>query len=138
MQRIAFGAVLGAMLVGGSAALAQTPTWTPPPESARDEARRQMPVVLLDHPRVGVPEVLRHYQQRRAVHDGKTGPGMAQDMETDRRFDLAVRACLCHWPCLFRLLPRAAVAVTKYQFMPTADCPNSTWRYYRRPHRCVI
>src|SRR5215475_5027102 len=35
MQRIAFGAVLGAMLVGGSAALAQTPTWTPPPESAR-------------------------------------------------------------------------------------------------------
>ena len=35
MQRIAFGAVLGAILVGGSAALAQTPTWTPPPESAR-------------------------------------------------------------------------------------------------------
>jgi hypothetical protein len=35
MQRIAFGAVLGAMLVGGSAALAQAPTWTPPPESAR-------------------------------------------------------------------------------------------------------
>src|SRR5262245_19295744 len=35
MQRIAFDAVLGVMLVGGSAALAQTPTWTPPPESAR-------------------------------------------------------------------------------------------------------
>src|SRR5262249_47052498 len=35
MQRIAFGAVLGAMLMGGSAALAQTPSWTPPPESAR-------------------------------------------------------------------------------------------------------
>src|SRR5262247_4507008 len=35
MQRIAFGAVLGAMLVGGSAALAQTPTWTPPADSAR-------------------------------------------------------------------------------------------------------
>jgi kynurenine formamidase len=35
MQRIAFGAVLGAMLMGGSAALAQAPSWTPPPESAR-------------------------------------------------------------------------------------------------------
>jgi kynurenine formamidase len=35
MQRIAFGAVLGAMLVGGGAALAQVPSWTPPPESAR-------------------------------------------------------------------------------------------------------
>jgi kynurenine formamidase len=35
MQRIAFGAVLGAMLVSGSAALAQAPSWTPPPESAR-------------------------------------------------------------------------------------------------------
>jgi hypothetical protein len=35
MQRIAFGAVLGAMLMGGGAALAQAPSWTPPPESAR-------------------------------------------------------------------------------------------------------
>ena len=35
MQRIAFGAVLGAMLVGGTAALSQAPSWTPPPESAR-------------------------------------------------------------------------------------------------------
>ena len=35
MQRIAFGAVLGAMLVGSSAAVGQAPTWSPPPESAR-------------------------------------------------------------------------------------------------------
>jgi len=35
MQRIAFGAVLGAMLMAGTAALAQAPSWTPPPESAR-------------------------------------------------------------------------------------------------------
>src|SRR5882757_582946 len=35
MQRIAFGAVLGAMLVGGTAALSQAPSWTPPPENAR-------------------------------------------------------------------------------------------------------
>jgi kynurenine formamidase len=35
MQRIAFGAVLGAMLVGNGAAMAQAPTWTPPTESAR-------------------------------------------------------------------------------------------------------
>ena len=35
MQRIAFGAVLGATLMAGTAALAQAPSWTPPPESAR-------------------------------------------------------------------------------------------------------
>ena len=35
MQRIAFGAVLGATLMAGTAALAQGPSWTPPPESAR-------------------------------------------------------------------------------------------------------
>jgi hypothetical protein len=35
MQRIAFGAVLGAMLVAGTAALSQAPSWTPPPENAR-------------------------------------------------------------------------------------------------------
>src|SRR3954453_13553555 len=35
MQRIAFGAVLGATLMAGTAALAQAPSWTPPPESER-------------------------------------------------------------------------------------------------------
>src|SRR5262245_58236931 len=44
------------------------------PDRVGDEARGQVAVVLLDHPRIDVPEVLRHHQQRRAVHDGKTGP----------------------------------------------------------------
>src|SRR5215471_1457833 len=35
MRTIAFGAVMGAVLISTSAALAQTPSWTPPPESAR-------------------------------------------------------------------------------------------------------
>ena len=35
MQRIAFGAVLGATLMAASAALAQAPSWTPPPENTR-------------------------------------------------------------------------------------------------------
>ena len=35
MQRIAFGAVLGATLMAASAALAQAPSWTPPAESTR-------------------------------------------------------------------------------------------------------
>jgi hypothetical protein len=34
------------------------------PNRIGDEARRQMPVVLLDHPRIGVPQILRHHQQR--------------------------------------------------------------------------
>ena len=35
MQRIAFGAVLGAMLAANGAVLAQTPSWTPPPDTQR-------------------------------------------------------------------------------------------------------
>ena len=35
MQRIAFGAATAAILVAGSVVLAQTPSWTPPPESQR-------------------------------------------------------------------------------------------------------
>jgi kynurenine formamidase len=35
MQRIAFGTVMAAMLVAGGSALAQAPSWSPPPESAR-------------------------------------------------------------------------------------------------------
>src|SRR5205823_12503856 len=40
MQRIAFGAVLAATLVGSTAALGQAPSWTPPPESARCPSKR--------------------------------------------------------------------------------------------------
>ena len=39
MQRIAFGAVLGAMLVSGGAALAQSPSWSPPPDNQRCPSR---------------------------------------------------------------------------------------------------
>src|SRR5688572_6157385 len=35
MQRIAFGAVLGAMLLGATTALAQAPSWAPPAENTR-------------------------------------------------------------------------------------------------------
>ena len=35
MQRMAYGAVVSAMLVVSTAALAQTPSWTPPPENQR-------------------------------------------------------------------------------------------------------
>ena len=77
------------------------------PNRIGDEARGKMAVMLLDHAGVGVPQVLRHHQQRRAVHDGKRSPGMAQDVEADRGLDLAVvhasaigRACsdFCHAP----------------------------------------
>ena len=35
MQRIAFGAVFGSILLGAAAALAQAPSWAPPPENTR-------------------------------------------------------------------------------------------------------
>ena len=39
----------------------------------------------LDHSGVGVAEVARDHQQRRASHDGEAGPGVAQAMEVRRR-----------------------------------------------------
>ena len=35
MRRIVIDGLLGAMLIGGSSAMAQAPSWTPPPENAR-------------------------------------------------------------------------------------------------------
>ena len=35
MQRVAFGTMMAAMLAASSTALAQAPSWSPPPESAR-------------------------------------------------------------------------------------------------------
>jgi hypothetical protein len=38
------------------------------PDGIGDEARGQMPVMLLDHARVGMPEILRHDHERHAIH----------------------------------------------------------------------
>src|SRR5262245_66222977 len=79
-----------------------------------------MPVVLLDHPRIGMPKVLSHHQQRHAVHHCVRSPRVAEDMEADRGLDLGARTRVSHRPRLLRLLPRAAIAVAEDQFMPAA------------------
>ena len=43
-----------------------------------DVRRRQVPVMALDHARIGVAEIARHHRQRHAVHDRERGPGMAK------------------------------------------------------------
>jgi hypothetical protein len=84
-----------------------------------DEARCQMPVMFLDHPRIGVSKVLRHHHERRAIHHCVRSPRVAEDVEADRRLDPGALTGFSHWPRLLRPLPRAAIAVAEHQFMPT-------------------
>ena len=67
-----------------------------------------MAIVPLDHPCVGVTEVLCNDQQRSAAHDGQAGPGVPHRMEAGRRLHPRPRAGLLHWPVLVRLQPAAA------------------------------
>jgi hypothetical protein len=79
----------------------------------RDKARCQMPVMPLDHPRIGVSKVLRHDHQRHAVHHCVRSPRVAEDMEADRGLNLAVVASLSRRPRTAAItalaLPEAAV-----------------------------
>ena len=49
---------------------------------------RQMPVMTLDHPCIGVAKVARQNDQRHPPHDGPACVSVAQTMEADGRFDL--------------------------------------------------
>jgi hypothetical protein len=81
-----------------------------------DEARGQMTVVVLDHPRILVPKVLRHDQQRHSGHHGQRCPGVAQDVEADRGYDPGMLTGFAHRPALLRLLPRRAVGMAEHWF----------------------
>lgn len=57
------------------------------PDHLRNVGVRQVSIMALDHPGVPAPQVLRHYHQWGASHDGQTGPGVAQLMEGKARID---------------------------------------------------
>jgi hypothetical protein len=65
-----------------------------------DVARGQMAVMFLDHSGVGVPEILRHYHQRHAIHYRQARPGVAQCMEGDWRRNPGMGAGRAHRPRL--------------------------------------
>jgi len=74
-----------------------------------------MAVVLFDHPRVGVAEVLRDHQQWRASHNSVAGIGVPQGMEVGSGLDPRCSACFGHWAGLIRLAPPVAVGLPQHQ-----------------------
>src|SRR5262249_17389909 len=79
-----------------------------------------MAVVLLDLTRVGVPERLRHHEQRGAVHDGVTGERMPGGMEINRRTDAGALRSFLHQSLLLRLPPRPAIGAGENQIATVA------------------
>lgn len=66
------------------------------PDRVDNVARRQMPVVFLNHTCVRVAKVASHHEQGNASHDGKRGPGVSQDMKRHHRPNLGALAGFAH------------------------------------------
>src|SRR5262249_27746393 len=58
--------------------------------------RRQMAVMLFDHLRAGMAEVLADDDQRHSGHHREARPSVAQAMKPNRRTDPRVQTCLSH------------------------------------------
>src|SRR5262245_11970657 len=80
-----------------------------------DVAGREMSIVQLHHAGIAVAQVPRHHHERRAVHDCKACPGMAQDMNADRRDNARALASVTHAQILVALPPRRAVILAEQQ-----------------------
>jgi hypothetical protein len=80
-----------------------------------------MPIVLFNHARVGVTQVLRHHEQRHAVHNCMACPGVPERVETDRRLDLSVLTRLRRRAELVRGTPRLAVGFAQHDFAGDAS-----------------
>src|SRR5262249_2570303 len=71
-----------------------------------------MPIVLFNHARIGVTQILRHHEQRHAIHHGVACPRVPEPVETDRWVDPSVDAGFRHraevggWPPGFARRPR--------------------------------
>lgn len=74
-----------------------------------------MPIVLLDHARINVAEVLGHDQQRCATHDSMTGIGMPQRVEIGGGLDPSPRACFGHRAGLIRFPPTVPIRLPQHQ-----------------------
>jgi hypothetical protein len=73
-----------------------------------------MPIVLLNHPRIGMAQVLSDYKQGYAIHGGEACPRVAQCMKVEWRFDFGASARLCHRPQLMTLAPHRAVGFKEH------------------------
>src|SRR5215831_15628628 len=80
-----------------------------------------MPIVLFNHARVGVTQILRHHEQRHAVHRGVACPRVPEPVETDSRRDLRTNDGFSHRTKLMRNAPLLA----EHRFVPGAPGSES-------------
>src|SRR5262249_28120370 len=80
-----------------------------------------MPIVLFDHARIGMAQILRHHQEGHPIHHGMTCPGVTQAVETDSRRDLRSYDGFSHRTKLMRNAPLLA----EHQFVPGAPGSES-------------
>jgi hypothetical protein len=74
-----------------------------------DTVRRQMRIVLLSHPGVGMAELTGDHRHRHRPHGEDRSMGVTQHMESDGGGDAGALAGLAHRSQLFGALPGAAV-----------------------------
>src|SRR5258705_9571214 len=68
-----------------------------------------MPVMFLDHPRIGVTELSRDHRERHAAHREPAGIGMAQRVEVGWRIDACRRAGCRERALLLGFAPSPAI-----------------------------
>lgn len=72
-----------------------------------------MRIVLLDHPRIAVPELRGDDGEGGTIHGEMAGVDVAQDVERNRRFNLRNFAHIFQSPGLMRLLPGRPIFVAE-------------------------
>ena len=88
-----------------------------------NEGGREVPVMLFDHAGTGMPQVLGHNEQRRAVHDGKRRPSVPENVKADCWLDAGRFAGRLHRADLPGLSPCCAVVPREQEAIGAlADC----------------
>src|SRR4029453_17620424 len=96
--------------------------WRTSSDGVSDVRRRQMTVMLLDHARVTVTEVLSDDHRRNAVHHRKRRPGVPQSVKRNRRRDLGTLYGLEHRRCLVVIAKGGAIRAPDQWLVSTSAC----------------
>src|SRR5713101_2401606 len=81
-----------------------------------------MAVVLLDHSRARMSEILCDHHQRHSVHNGMACPGMSQTMKVDWRGNLRALIGLAHGLGLMIGKPSRAISLQEHRLGAAAPC----------------
>src|SRR5215472_4942827 len=84
-----------------------------------------MPIVLFNHARIGMAQILRHDQQGHPIHHGMACPGVTQAVKADSGHDLRPYDGFSHGTKLMRNAPLPA----EHRFIPGAPGSESSEKF---------